>query len=224
MSKCKNCKITILDPTDRCPLCHCVVEKEAGEEEPKAMYPNASVVTRKYRVLERAVLFLSVVAIAGLLLANYYVEEKFWAWTVVICLILLYVNMLLRLAITGKSGYLFKTLFMTFVTILVLVSIDALTGYHGWAVNYALPAAALFLDVGTVVLMFVNRRNWQSYLMVQIISMAYCAVLGILALVNVITDSSVLVVAATVSVVLFLGTLIVGGRRAQNELKRRFYI
>ena len=31
MSKCRNCKIEILDRTGVCPLCHCVVEQDGSE-------------------------------------------------------------------------------------------------------------------------------------------------------------------------------------------------
>ncbi len=60
--------------------------------------------------------------------------------------------------------------------------------------------------------------------MVQIF-MVLCSVVAIiLSLVQIITDSMLSVVALNVSVILLLGTLIIGGRRARVELKRRFHI
>ena len=46
----------------------------------------------------------------------------------------------------------------------------------------------------------------------------------LLSLVQIITDSMLSVIALNVSVILLLGTLIIGGRRARVELKRRFHI
>lgn len=55
--------------------------------------------------------------------------------------------------------------------------------------------------------------------------MVLCSVVAIiLSLVQIITDSMLSVVALNVSVILLLGTLIIGGRRARVELKRRFHI
>jgi len=52
-----------------------------------------------------------------------------------------------------------------------------------------------------------------------------CSVVAIiLSLVQIITDSMLSVIALNVSVILLLGTLIIGGRRARVELKRRFHI
>ena len=75
-----------------------------------------------------------------------------------------------------------------------------------------------------LVLMAVNRKNWQSYLMLQIF-MVLCSIVAIiLNVVHIVTDPIVSIVALNVSVILLLGTVIIGGRRARVELKRRFHI
>ena len=106
----------------------------------------------------------------------------------------------------------------------MLVAVDFSVGYNGWSVNYVFPSGILLIDVGIVVCMFINRKNWQSYLMVQIFMVLCSAVTILLSLVQIITDSMLSVIALNVSVILLLGTLIIGGRRARVELKRRFHI
>lgn len=131
---------------------------------------------------------------------------------------------MIRYAILGTSGYIAKTVVLTIIAVIMLVAVDFSVGYNGWSVNYAFPSGILLIDVGIVVSMFINRKNWQSYLMVQIF-MVLCSVVAIvLSVVQIITDSRLSVVALDVSVILLLGTLIIGGRRARVELKRRFHI
>ena len=131
---------------------------------------------------------------------------------------------MLAFAILGKSGYKGKTVVLTLIAILVVVGIDLVTGYRGWSVNYALPAAIMFMDVGIILCMIINRRNWQSYLMWQIFMLLCSIVPLILRAVGVITVPFLSLLAFAFSLFLFLGTVIIGDRRARVELKRRFHV
>ena len=112
MSRCSKCGVEILDNTMECPLCHGVLTGDVDGSENPPMYPNAARIVRRFRFVERLVLFLSVVAMAGLILANFF-AKPFVAWTVIIGLILVYANTLLRMAITGRVGYMSKTLVLS---------------------------------------------------------------------------------------------------------------
>ncbi|MCR5503718.1 MAG: zinc ribbon domain-containing protein [Lachnospiraceae bacterium] len=223
MKTCHNCGIDILDPTDRCPLCHSVLSAQPGQKDGPAMYPNVSRTVRKFRFLERVVLFASIVAMVALILANI-MGEPFWEWTVIIGLILMYANFALRMSVTGRIGYQFKVFCLTFLAVAVLMGIDALTGYRGWSLNVILPTAVLFLDFSIFLLIFINRRNWQSYLSVEIFVTLLSLLLLLLLLIKVITYPNMVLIAVAVSVLLLAGTVILGGGRARRELYRRFHI
>ena len=62
---------------------------------------------RKFRFVENLVLFISIVAECLLIAINFQVDREV-AWSLVIGIILLYGNVVLRMAILGKSGYLPK--------------------------------------------------------------------------------------------------------------------
>ena len=67
-----------------------------------------------------------------------------------------------------KSGYLFKTISTFVFTVILLFGIDLLTGDKGWALTFVFPGAILAMTAATLILMVINRRNWQSYMMLQI--------------------------------------------------------
>ena len=75
-----------------------------------------------------------------------------------------------------------------------------------------------------VILMIVNRRNWQSYMMIQILSILFSLIPVILFFTGIISFAPLVFIALAASAFLFLRTLILGDQRARNELKRRFYI
>jgi hypothetical protein len=220
MSRCRQCNIEILDETGCCPLCGSVLE-QTGETE--NMYPDIKIKSKRFLFLSRLYLFLAVVT--EIILINVCMLTKVQSIVFMIAgLIMLYGYIVLRYAIIGTSGYRAKTLVLTILAVLMLITIDFLHGYNGWSVNYVFPAGIILVDVGILVVMAVNNKNWQSYMMQQIFMIICSAVALVLCKVGVITSPIVSIIAMNVSVIIFLGTLILGGRRARVELGRRFHI
>ena len=220
MSRCRQCNVEVLDETDRCPLCRSVLEQTFEVEN---MYPNVRIKTRRLMLLSRIYLFACILVEVVLYSINYYDKYKI-GWSIIVGLCLFYGYLLIRFAILGKTGYRLKVAVLAVIAILIMVAIDFLVGYHGWSVNFALPGIVLALDVAIIVLMIANRRNWQSYIMWQLAMLLVCLAMFIMYLFEIITVPYVLVAAFFVTGGLFLGTLIIGDRRARVELKRRFHI
>ena len=217
MSRCKQCNVEILDETERCPLCHSVLEKTVEVEN---MYPNVRTMTRRLALLSRIYLFVAILVEA---LLNVLSDSEMF-WSAIPGLAMLYGYLVLRYAILGKSGYKGKIIVLTLIAILMVVAIDFVVGYRGWSVNYALPSAILLVDAGILILMCINRRNWQSYMMWQIFMILCSVVPLVLYAVGIVTAPLLALLAFAVSAALFLGTLIIGDRRARTELRRRFHV
>lgn len=220
MSRCKKCNIEILDETERCPLCNSVLEKTIEMEN---MYPNVRIMSRTMMRISKIYLFGAIMLEVLLVYINVTTDSKTW-WSAISALSFLYVYMLLRYAILGKSGHKVKVIVLSLIAVLILVAADFLSGYRGWSVNYALPVIILLVDLCILILMFVNRRNWQSYMMWQLF-MILCSVVSLVfSLIGIATRPFMGEFTFTVSVLLFVGTLIIGDRRAWTELKRRFHV
>lgn len=220
MSRCRQCNIEILDETERCPLCNSVLEQTVEVEN---MYPNVRTMTRKLMLISRIYLFCAILVEVLLVYINAVTEHEIW-WSTIPGLTFLYGYMLLRYALLGKSGYKSKIIVLTLIAILMTVAADFVVGYRGWSVNYALPAGILLIDAGILVLMIYNRRNWQSYMMWQIFMILCSIVPLVFSKVGIVTAPLLGLIALAASVFLFLGTLIIGDRKARTELKRRFHI
>ena len=220
MSRCKQCNVEILDETERCPLCHSVLEKTVEVEN---MYPNVRTMTRRLALLSRIYLFVAILVEALLFYLNVLSDTEMF-WSAIPGLAMLYGYLVLRYAILGKSGYKGKIIVLTLIAILMVVAIDFVVGYRGWSVNYALPSAILLVDAGILILMCINRRNWQSYMMWQIFMILCSVVPLVLYAVGIVTAPLLALLAFAFSTALFLGTLIIGDRRARTELRRRFHV
>ena len=161
MSKCRKCNIEILDETERCPLCNSVLVQTMELEN---MYPNVRIKARKLMLISRIYLFCAILLEVLLVYINVVTDSRTW-WSIITALSFVYVYMLIRFAILGTSGYKSKVIVLTLIAVLIAVASDFVNGYQGWSVNYALPSGILLIDLGILVLMFTNRRNWQSYMM-----------------------------------------------------------
>jgi len=220
MSKCRNCNVEILDETEFCPLCHTVLEQT---EELENMYPDARLKTQKLKFATRLFLFCALVVEFILIVIDFNGENQVH-WSVLVGLGLLYVYTVLRYAELGKSGYRAKTIVLVLLAVLLTVVVDFITGYRGWSVDYVASGGILLVDVIIIVLMIWNRRNWQSYLMWQIAMILFGVIPAVLYLVGLEHNFIMAFLPLIVSVFLFVGTLMIGGRRAGQELYRRFHI
>lgn len=220
MSKCLNCHIEILDETERCPLCQSILQQTEALEN---MYPDVRIRLRRLDFFSRIYLFCSILIEALLFAINALHFEGIW-WCAIPGLALLYGYVVLRYAIIGQSGYRSKAILLTLLFILITIAIDFITGYRGWSLDYILPSGIIVMDIIIIICMAINRKNWQSYLMWQLL-MVLCSMLPILLYVTGMEKNGLMVVLPmTASLALFLGTRILGGRRAKIELKRRFHI
>ena len=223
MTKCMKCGVYITDNTDKCPLCQQVVAPVEQPSDNGTRYPDVKGASRKYRLLENIILFLSIVGQIVLTTVDYMTDREI-NWSFIVLLVVIYANVTLRLAIVGRNGYIFKIVSTFVFTVLFLEGVDLLTGASGWALTFVFPSAILAMVLATIILMIVNIRNWQSYMMWQIFMILCSFVPIILYLTGIIYVPYLALAALGTSVFLFLGTLIIGDRRARVELKRRFHI
>ena len=220
MGKCRNCCIEILDETEFCPLCKSVLE-HSGEFE--NMYPDARVAMRKMLFFSRIYLFCSIIAGIVLLTINIVFESKIW-WSAICGLGLLYSYIVLRYAIIGRSGYRSKTIVLSVMAVFLIIAIDFIIGYKGWSLDYGLPICILIIDILIIGSMACNHRNWQSYIMPQIVAILLSIIPALLYILRLERNVHMVFLPLLVSLLLFLGTIIIGGQRAKEELKRRFHI
>lgn len=220
MSRCRNCNVEILDESEVCPLCHSVLEQT---EELENMYPDARLKNQKLKFATRLYLFCALVLETGLVLLDFNGNNQVH-WSILAGLGLLYVYTVLRYAVLGKSGYRAKTIVLLLLAILLTVAVDFTTGYRGWSVDYVVSGGILLMDAVILLLMMINRRNWQSYMMWQLGTILFGLIPELLHFAGLENNNYMAFLPLAVSAFLFLGTLMLGGRRAGQELYRRFHV
>ena len=187
-------------------------------------YPDIRFRARKLNLAVRIFLFSAILLEVFLVYLNWNYMQGIW-WSVISGAGFAYLYFIARFAVLNdNAGYRLKFLALTFFCFLYVILIDCVIGYHGWSVNFVLPGGLLFVDAAILAVMFLNRRNWQSYIMLELFMILLSLLPIILILTGIVTETFISALAFVVSVLLFLGTLIIGDRRAKSELKRRFHV
>ena len=221
MSKCKQCGVIVRDDTAVCPLCKCVLD---ADDDAENKYPDIWAKNHILKLVIRIYLFLAIVTESLLIYLNYIYFNGLY-WSIIVGVVLAYIYLTLAYTVSySRSGYRMKIIVGVAGGILLLYVIDHVLGNNGWSINYAFPAALLATDVAVLLLIIFNRRNWQSYLSFQIAMIVFSLIPVVLSLVGYMTVPTFAYFALAVAVFLFLGTVIIGGKRATVELKRRFHI
>ena len=220
MGKCHKCNVEIVDETQVCPLCHSVLERTYDVEN---MYPNARVRVRSRLFFSRVYLFVGLLIEAMLVSIDMLYESPIW-WSAITGLGIFYGYLVLRYAIIGKSGYRSKVIVLSMIAVLSAIAIDFIIGFRGWSLDYVLPAGILLMDVIILGCMAFNRRNWQSYIMWQILMVLLSGIPILLNFFELENNRFLAFAPMSASLVIFVGTMIIGGRRAWVEVRRRFHL
>ena len=224
MSKCWNCGVQLLDPVSVCPLCKCIVEPSKDERD-RQIYPY-KFAEKGIRKMQRALniyLFAAIVAEAILIGIDYGAGGS-PGWVIIVGGLFAYGYITLKVSIEMHTGYRLKMVLQTLLGVAVLFLIDFETGFYGWSLDYVLPAAFILMDVAIIVLMIANKRNWQSYIPLELLVIALAVIPFIFYYFNIVSNLIVGIAAMGVAVLTFVGTLIIGGKRARDELYRRFHV
>lgn len=221
MSKCKQCNVLILDDTEVCPLCRCVIDKDKNATN---KYPDIYEKQERFKLAVRIYAFAAIVAEILCIYINYKYFDGI-LWSIISGCILAYVYLTLAVFIDSeKLGYRMKTLVGALALVATFVSADFVTGNNHWSFNYVIPTVISLGNIAILILiLFINRKFWQSYIIVQIIVLAISLCQYILYAFGLATDLYHINISIIFSALCLLGTIIIGGRRSIAELKRRFH-
>jgi hypothetical protein len=205
-----------------CPLCQHIL-MPVDHEVTENTYPNIARKRKKLAAAMRIYAFAAIVAEAILVYCNLkFYKDTLW------CLItgaaILYAYLTIFFCARRHTSKRMKILFQTCSGVLFVILIDYLLGFQAWSVTYVLPFAIFVLDVIIFILMLINRKTYESYLWIQIFLMAICVIPMVLHYFGFVVYLRPACVVFVITVVEFLGTVLIGGQKAYAELQRRFHV
>lgn len=221
--KCLHCGISVLDKdAETCPLCGGALSDQDSKDIVEFNgYPD--IVAKRRKTTFFLKLLLSVCAGGSIVAAAINIINGGFPWAVIVVASLMYVYIEFAVFFAPDAGIITKITVTILLAALFVVVIDVTCGFGKWSLNYCLPAALILFNIFIIILMFVNHRRWESYMILIVLPI----LLGILPIVfmhyGLVTDPILSEIAFISSILLFLVALIMGGANARMELKRRFH-
>ena len=251
MYKCKRCNVWVTDDTLACPLCHMVLTEEKEQKQEKADidncdntdkikanlagtdldleenigYPDAGKAARRFRKVGRILLFISLALEMLLVFINYLtfaMAPKYWS--VITGGVIVYFILTLWEIFSRRQGHIRKIYTQIFVILGLMVLIDFSLGWKGWSLEFGLPCIIYGLVLAIIICMSVNSSRWQNYLLMQMAAVALSVLDVVLHFTGHFHHIVLAWIALGLSVLLWSGTMIIGDRKAKNELKRKLHI
>ena len=228
LRRCPRCKISIVDDTIECPLCHGVVEntpddRNMDEASVSLTYPDISVRMRTLRLIIRIVLFLAIATEIIVVLVNYYTFTGIY-WSCIVGLGLFYGCVTLLYSVRKRRSMQRIVQVQLFLSIVFVVLLDFVLGFRGWSISYAVPIALLSVDTGMLVLMIVRINGWQNFIMTEIVAFILSIVVIVLDITGKLGGEIFGIIAVVITGLILLGTIMIGNKMVSNEIKRRFMI
>ncbi len=221
MRYCKKCGVFVRG-SGRCPLCFCELGGPDGEDEP-AGYPDIGENRRKYNVLLRLLLFLSVAGGLVCILFNLLC----WAgilWSLIVVTGMLLIWETVGLMILSRKNFGLKVMGQTLAVLILLITIDAVTGWNGWSLGYVAPFVIIAATATMTVVLYIHRAKWREYMLYQLIVMLNGFIPVILFWCRVIRIVWPGAAGALYSLLTLAGMLIFADKQFKSELMKRFHI
>ena len=222
MSKCIKCNVNFSDDSKVCPLCKQILEPIPGEQ-PSTIYPNITLKHKKTNIALNILGFIFIVAEIAFVAINLTTNRSI-LWCLVTGAALLYAYLTIGMAFEKSIDLRMRFLFQAISGVVFLLLIDYLFGFHGWSLSIVLPIAILFMDTVVFILMLVNRNSFQSFIWLEILLLALSFLPFISYFLKVDNYIVLRTISLSVSAFLYIGTILIGGKRAIAEMQRRFHL
>lgn len=219
MNKCNKCNVYINTKTSKCPLCGCNINSSKGEN----VFPHINYLDKKYHLMKKILLFLSLCGIFVSLYINYSITHTLsWSYFVVLGIITFWITLIISL---NSRKNLIKMLFLEMIILIILSLIwDYSTGFKLWSINYLLPfIIVLYLTLIFIIKLFIKRLE-SEFVFYASVSSLIGLIPGLLVLLDKLHVYFPSYICSILSIVMLIYLFVFNKKIIKDELEKRFHI
>lgn len=170
MRLCEKCGVTVEGAMKYCPLCQAETRKLDGDT--RETFPSIPTVYKKYNLFFRILIFASVVAGVVSVTVNLLIPTPvFWAFFVLVGIACMWV--MLAISVRKRRNIPKSILYQVVVVSLLAVLWDAITGWHGWSLNYVLPIVCTGAMIAMSVIARVLNLHFEDFIIYILIDAVF---------------------------------------------------
>lgn len=221
MQYCKRCRVKIVSPSARCPLCQGALEGEADPEE--KLFPDMTRIRSRIVLGFRIFTFLCATVIILCGAVNLIVpSEIFWAGFVAAAVVCVWV--LTAVAFRKRRNLLKSSLWEMVLLWGMFLLWDVLTGFDGWSLEYGMPVAVLAAELVMGLAAAVAGMPVSYYMIYFLMAGAAGLVPPVLMVFGVIRTALPSVLCGAVSLLILAGLLVFQGKAVREEIRKKLHL
>lgn len=151
MKKCDKCNVNLDIISNKCPLCNSEVLDVKNFE---SSYPNIKTVVSK-QLFRKALFFITCIISIIALSVNYFLTPNI-KWSLFVILQIFASYYIFYNILSGRRKVIKVLLFLNIFISTLSVFWDIYIGFHGWSVNYVIPALCISYGLFMIILRLVN--------------------------------------------------------------------
>ena len=218
---CEKCKVTVAGKRQRCPLCQGTLTQT--QERSEEVFPDVPTIYHQYGMFIRLLLFTSVaLAVISVAVNLMLPQTGWWSFFVVLGVGCLWVS--LAFAVRKRSNIPKNMMYQVFTISILSIVWDALTGWHGWSIDYVIPIVCVAAMLSLGILARVLHMPIQDYMVYLMIDMVFGMVQIVFYLTGCLRVMYPSLICVAVSVISLAGLLIFEGSAMRAELRRRLHL
>ncbi len=219
MKYCEQCKVYIRGNCDYCPLC----QHELSGQSDERMFPVIAMPYRHNMFFIK--LLILITAAAGIISFGINIilpAGGWWSAFVILGIICFWISF--SLAIKKRSNIAKAITYQTVVVSLLSVFWDAITGWHGWSLDYILPILCVMTMASMAIIVKVTNIPVGDYILCMIADSIFGIAPIIFYLCNLLNVVIPSVICFCASLVSLTAIILFEGKSIKNEIVRKFHI
>lgn len=221
MQYCKRCKVRILHPVRRCPLCQGVLdgEPEAGSE----LFPDTKQEHSREELGFKIFSFLCIALVVLGMAGNVLSGSKIW-WALYVMAAVGSIWLLTAAAFLKRRNLMKSTLWEMVLLWGIFLFWDFITGFAGWSLAYGLPLTVLIV-YPVLFFIIIFTRVPLSYYMIYLILAGMAGLVPAVLLACVELRSRIpSVLCSAVSILVLAGLGVFRGKEFLEEIKKKTHL
>ena len=188
------------------------------------LYPKVRNV-KKDNFFKIIMLIISAIIILTCITINLLTSSRY-LWCLLVAIGIIYSWLTVMYSIRRNINIASSVMVQLIAISVLVISIDFIIGYTGWAINLAIPIIIMVANITTLVLTIVSIHRYYKYAIYQLIIFA----LSMIPMVIYVTSKTIIVkpiftiIASIIAVISFIISLILCGKNIVEELNRRLHM
>lgn len=221
MKFCGKCKVSVAGERKYCPLCQGKLQPLNEKED--EVFPVVPTVFRKYHLVFRLLILLSVAASVISVLINALIPGKIW-WSLFVVGGIGCAWLSTAIAISKRKNIPKNILYQFFVLSLLIVLWDVFTGWHAWSIEFVVPIACTLVMICMAIIARVSNLQVKDYIIYLIIDCVFGIVPLIFIFTGLIKQPFPSFICAAASVISLAALFVFQGEDLLTELRRRLHL